>query len=158
VSRESQCGLAVVPELEVQVERAIRYLDPARSVPEIGIVIPDLVEMRELGGDPAEIVPDAVEDGLDFLRRFLGKGGREIGPTDLVFGQAWTDGAGDAAKEVCSLVGIEIARGPQHPDGERTDGALAERLGRVAKMFLETRRHRLHGTANGSGRFAGQDQ
>jgi hypothetical protein len=50
-----------------------------------GIVIPDMIEMREFGADTTEIVPDACENGLDLRRRFLRKCGSQIGAADLLF-------------------------------------------------------------------------
>ena len=51
------------------------------------IVVPDVIEMGELGADAAEIVPDAGQDGLDLLGRFFREGGRQIGAADPVLAQ-----------------------------------------------------------------------
>jgi hypothetical protein len=39
----------------------------------IDVVVPDVIEMGELGADAAEIVPHAGQNGFDLFRRFLGK-------------------------------------------------------------------------------------
>ena len=59
-----------------------------------GIVLPDVIEMGELGADAAEIVPDAGEDGLDLLRRFFREGGGQIGAADPVLAQHRSDQRG----------------------------------------------------------------
>ena len=63
-----------------------------------GIVIPDVIEMGELGADPAEIVPDAGQDGFDLLRRFFREGGGEIVAADAVLAQPRADGAGNRGR------------------------------------------------------------
>ena len=95
---EDQRRLAVEPELVKQLVGAAGYVDVA----ELGLfldVVPDVVDMRELGRAAAEILPDAVQDRLDLLGRFLGECGHEIGAADLVFAQARPDGAGDALRK-----------------------------------------------------------
>ena len=62
-------------------------LDAARFVRMIDVVVPDVIEMGELGADAAEIVPDAGQNGFDLFRRFLGKGCLEILAPDAVLAQ-----------------------------------------------------------------------
>ena len=50
-------------------------------------MFPDMIEMGEFGADPAEIVPDAGENGLDFIRRLLREGGGQVGAADPLFAQ-----------------------------------------------------------------------
>jgi hypothetical protein len=64
------------------------------------IVIPQSVDMGELGADPAEIVPDAAEDRLDLGGRFLRKRGGEIGAADAVLRQPRPDAAHHLACEI----------------------------------------------------------
>ena len=59
-----------------------------------GIVLPDVIEMGELGADAAEIVPDAGENGLDLLGRFFREGGGEIGAADPLLAQQGADQRG----------------------------------------------------------------
>ena len=56
-----------------------------------GIVVPQPVEMGELGADAAEIVPDAAQDRLDLGGRLLRKCGDEIGAADAVLRQPRAD-------------------------------------------------------------------
>ena len=111
-------------------------LDAARLVRMIDVVVPDVIEMGELGADAAEIVPDAGQNGFDLFRRFLGEGGLEIFAADAVLAQPAADEAGDAAEEIGGLVRIEIARGAQQRDRQRADGGFRHRLGGVAKARL----------------------
>ena len=99
----------------------------------IDVIVPDVVEMGELGADAAEIVPDAGQDFLDFLGRFFREGGCQIFAADPVFAQPRTDEARDAAEPVRGLDRVEQAGGAQHADRQRADRGVAERLGRVAK-------------------------
>ena len=66
VARKDQRRLAVEPQLREQFVGARRNFDPA-LLGEGGIVLPDMIEMGKFGAEPAEIVPDACENGLDFL-------------------------------------------------------------------------------------------
>jgi hypothetical protein len=50
-----------------------------------------VIEMGELGANAAEIVPDACQDPLDLLRRFLGEGGLQVFAADAVLAQAAAD-------------------------------------------------------------------
>src|SRR6266480_8034524 len=90
-----------------------------------GIVLPDMIEMREFGADATEIVPDACENGLDLCRRFLRKCGGEIGATYLLLPHHGPDRAGDPAEQVGGLDRIEIAGDTQYSDRQRTHRGLA---------------------------------
>ena len=79
----------------------------------IAIIVPDAVEMGELGANAAEVVPDAGKNRLNFLRRFLRKGRLQIVATYLVLAKLRADQAREAAEQVGGLGGIEIARGAQ---------------------------------------------
>jgi len=105
--------LAVVPEGVKDLLGPRAELDAARFLRIIDVVVPDVVEMGELGADAAEIVPDAGEDGFDLLGRFFREGGLEILAADPVLAQPAADEARDAAEENRGLVRIKIARGAQ---------------------------------------------
>src|SRR5947208_12438968 len=60
---KDQCRFAVEPQLRKQFVGARLDLDPA-ILGARGIVLPDMIEMREFGADATEIVPDACENGL----------------------------------------------------------------------------------------------
>ena len=128
--------LAVVAQLVENLLGPRAELDAARFVRMIDVVVPDVIEMGELGADAAEIVPDAGQNGFDLFRRFLGEGGLEIFAPDAVLAQPSPDEAGDAAEEIRGLVRIEIARGAQQRDRQRADGDFRHRLGGVAQARL----------------------
>jgi hypothetical protein len=67
VTEKDQRRFAVEPQLREQFVGARRNFEPA-PFGECGIVLPDMIEMGKFGAEPAEIVPDACENGLDFLR------------------------------------------------------------------------------------------
>ena len=92
------------------------------------IVLPDVIEMGELGADAAEIVPDAGENGRRSPRRFLRKGGGQIGAADPLLAQHRSDQAGDAAEQVGGLDRIEITRGAQQSDRQCADRGFASGL------------------------------
>ena len=100
--------------------------------------------MSEFGADPAEIVPDAGEDGLDLLGRLFREGGGQVGAADPLLAQFWPDQPGDPGEQVRGLVRIEVAGGPQEANSQRADGGFAERLGRVPKPRLGTSQQRMH--------------
>ena len=112
---EDQRRLAVVPHLVEQFAGPLRQFDAA-VLGMIAIVIPDMVEMGELGADAAEIVPDAGQDRLDLLRRFFREGGLQIFAADAVLAQPAADELRDAAEKIGGLDRVEIARGAQQPD------------------------------------------
>src|SRR5437879_1757960 len=105
---EDQCRLAVEPELMEQEMGAGGKLDAALWVGICLVEIPDVVDMGELGADPAEIVPDAGKNPLDFLRRFFRERRGQIGTADPLFAQCGPDQARDTAEQVGGLVRIEI--------------------------------------------------
>ena len=57
--------------------RALDMLEAAHLDPPVAENA-DTAQMRILGGDPAEIVPHAADDALDFGGRPVGEGGGEI--------------------------------------------------------------------------------
>ena len=128
MAREDDRRLAVIPELIEDLIGARAELDPAGFFRMIDVVIPDVIEMGELGADAAEIVPNAGENLLDLLRRFLGEGGLQILAADAVLAQSAADEQRGAAEEVGGLVGIEQACGAQQRDREAADRGLADRL------------------------------
>ena len=132
MAREDDCRLAVIPEGIEDLLGARAELDAARLFRIIDVVVPDVVEMGELGADAAEIVPDAGQDGFDFLGRFFREGRLEILAADAVLAQPAADEARHAAEENRGLVRIEIARGAQQRDRQRADGGFRHRLGGVA--------------------------
>ena len=121
---EEDRRLAVVAQVIENLLGPRAELDTARLVRMIGVVVPDVVEMGELGADAAEIVPDAGQDFFDLFRRFFREGGREVLAADPVLAQPAADEAGDAAEEIGGLVRIEIARRAQQGDRQRADGGF----------------------------------
>jgi len=102
----------------------------------IDVVIPDVVEMSELGTDAAEIVPDAGQNGLDLLGDFSGKAAVRFSRPIRSSRSLRPDEAGDAAKEVCGLVRIEIARRAQQADRQRATAASDNGLAAFAQARL----------------------
>jgi hypothetical protein len=143
VAGEDQRRLAVAPQLLIQLG-ATRVERDAAVLRAGGIVIPQLVEMSELGTDPSEIIPDPGQDGLDFRRRLFRKRGGEIGAADAVFAQFWADPARDAAEAVGGSGRIEVARGAQQSDGQRADGGFAQWFGRIADAGLGAKQQAAH--------------
>ena len=111
-------------------------LDAARLIRMIDVVVPDVIEMGELGADAAEIVPDAGQNGFDLFRRFLREGSLQVLAPDAVLAQSSSDEAGDAAEEIGCFVRIEIARGAQQRDRQRADGGFRHRLCGIAQVRL----------------------
>ena len=133
---EDDGGFAVVSQMIENLLRPWGEFDTARLLRMIEVVIPDVVEMGELGADAAEIVPDAGQNGFDLFRRFFGEGGLEIFAADAVLTQPAPDEARDAAEEIGGLDRIEITRGAQQRDRQRAHGCFRHRLGGVANARL----------------------
>ncbi|MFK4508282.1 hypothetical protein ABIF81_003460 [Bradyrhizobium daqingense] len=140
---EDQRRLAVVADLIEQLDAAFGQFDPA-FLRVIAIVVPDVIDMGELGADAAEIVPDAHQDAFDLVRRLLRKGGGEIGAADAVLAQARSDQLYRPREKVRCLDRIEIARGAQHADGGGADQAAAHRFCRLPRAGLHPRRKQRH--------------
>lgn len=143
MAREDQCWLVVEAKLGEQFVGALLDFDAA-VLGMRRVVLPDVIDVRELRCYASEIVPDAVENGIDFLRRFLGKRGGEIGVADLVLAKQRSDPPRDLAEQVCGLDRIEITRRAQQADREATDSRLAERLERIANPGLGAEQETLH--------------
>jgi hypothetical protein len=69
---EDDRRLAVVAQVIENLLGPRAELDAARLVRMIDVVVPDVIEMGELGADAAEIVPDAGQMVSISFRRFLG--------------------------------------------------------------------------------------
>src|ERR1700761_206954 len=136
MSGEHQRRLAVEPELVKQLVGAGGHVDVAELRLRFD-VIPDMVDVGELGRTAAEIFPDPAQDRFDLFGRLLGECGGQIGAADFVLTQQWADGAGGAREKIRRLLVIEIARGAQHADGQRADCGPSERLGGVANALLD---------------------
>ncbi len=96
---EDQRRLAVVAQLDEALDAsAVVELDAARPFGMLGVVVPQPVEMRELGADAAEIVPDAAQDALDLGRRFLRERRRQVGAADAVLAEQRPDRAHEASR------------------------------------------------------------
>src|SRR5258708_32275397 len=91
---KDQRRFAVESKLRKQFVGARPDFDPA-ILGARGIVLPDMIEVREFGADATEIVPDACENGLDLGRRFLRKCGGQIGATELFLPQPGPEPRGD---------------------------------------------------------------
>jgi hypothetical protein len=118
---------AVEAELVEQLLGAIGKRDPAGLRVRLD-VIPDLVDVCELGADAAKIVPDAGENDVDLLGRLLREGFGEIVAADPLLAEARADPLRDPPEQVGGLDRIEIARGAQHADRECAHGGCAERF------------------------------
>ena len=59
----------------------------------------DLAEMGVFGGDPAQVIPHAANDGLDLARRFFGKCAAEVGDGAPRDAKVRSDGARQPAAE-----------------------------------------------------------
>src|SRR6266699_6487612 len=140
---KDQRRFAVESQLRKQFVGARPDFDPA-ILGARGIVLPDMIEVREFGANATEIVPDACENDLDLCRRFLRKCGGQIGAADLLLPHQGPDRAGDPAEQVGGLDRIEIAGATQYSDRQRTHRGLAQRLGRVAKSGLGAKQQTLH--------------
>ena len=64
---EDDRRLAVVAQVIENLLGPRAELDAARFVRMIDVVVPDVIEMGELGADAAEIVPDAGQNGFDLF-------------------------------------------------------------------------------------------
>src|SRR3569623_72243 len=80
------------------------------------IVVPDMIEMGELGADAAEIIPHTGENFIDLRRRLFREGGDEIGMRDAMFGPPRPDGARDLREEVTGLLGVETSGNVEQAD------------------------------------------
>ena len=99
-----------------EVEGALAVDDVLGSRP-VGIEDVQPVDMREFGGDAAEIVPDAGEDRFDLAGGFFRKGGGKLLAADAVLLEPRTERAHDARGEMrpCAC-GWSDASDVQHPD------------------------------------------
>jgi hypothetical protein len=67
VAGEDQRRLVVEAKLGEQFVGALLNFDTA-VLGMRRIVLPDVIDVRKLGGDTSEIVPDTIENDVDFLR------------------------------------------------------------------------------------------
>ena len=79
------------------------------------------VDMGEFGGDPAEIVPDRLQDVLDLGCGLFRKCRREIGAADPVLLEPRAEPAHEAAGEVGHAGAAGGADRPQHAHGQATE-------------------------------------
>ena len=98
-----------------------------RPRPCCAVVVPQPVDMRELGADAAEIVPDAAQDRLDLGGRLLRERGGEVGAADAVLRQPRPDAPHQAAGEVRHGAGIDQPDRAQRMHGEEAEHRIAER-------------------------------
>ena len=73
----------------------------------VDIEIPQVVEMRELAADPAEIFPHIRQDGFDFSRRLFGERRSEIVAANPVFRPPWAESAHQPPAQMRGAVGVE---------------------------------------------------
>ena len=64
---EDQRGFAIEPQLVKQLVRSLWNFDAAALGMRL-VMVPDLIDVGELRGEAAEIVPHAGEDFFDFFR------------------------------------------------------------------------------------------
>ena len=65
---EDQRRLAVIPEVIEQLFCSRSEFDATLLLGMIGVVVPDVIEVGELGADATEIVPNAGQNGFDLFR------------------------------------------------------------------------------------------
>src|SRR5262249_20572193 len=136
--------LAVVAQQVEQLLGALAEFDTALTLRVSRIVVPYLVEMGELGADAAQIVPDAGENLLDFLRRLLRESGGQVVAADAVLAHPAADHARGATEEFRGLVRIEIACGAQHCDRGAADRGLRDGLEGIAQTRADTKEQAVH--------------
>src|SRR6202030_1590894 len=96
---EDEGRFSVVPQADKTLEAFVRELD-ALCRRARGIIVPQPVEMRELGPGPPQILPYSAQNGFDLGGRFLRKGRGEIGTPETVLGKKRAEGAHAAAREI----------------------------------------------------------
>src|SRR5262245_32904935 len=140
VARKKDRGLAVIAQRVEQHLGARAELDTARFLRMIGVIVPDVVKMGELGADAAEIVPDTGKNLLDLFRRFFGEGGLQILAADAVLAQAPADEQRSASEEIRGLVRVKQPRDAQKRDRDAADRSLADGLDRITQARLEAKK------------------
>ena len=92
----------------------------------------EFVEMGELDGDAAEIVPHAAEDFFDLGVGFFRKRGAQLLAADAVFFEQRADPAHDGAGEIRHAPAVGVL--------DRAEKADRERAGSRVEQGLEARR------------------
>ena len=91
------------------------------------------VEVRELDGDPAEIVPHAGQDLFDLGVGFFRKGRTQVLATEAVFLEQRSGLAHQRAGEVGGAPAIHELHRTHQPNGRRADRAVEQRLEGLAE-------------------------
>jgi hypothetical protein len=86
--------------------------------------------MSKLDGDPAKIVPDAGENALDFIVRFVGKRGVQLIAADAVFRKQRTDPAHEGAGKICHAASVGMFDAIEQANRNRADSFVEQRLER----------------------------
>ena len=107
-----------------KVMTAIVFLES--NTPLTNIVTVQPVDVREFGGDAAEIVPHAAQDRLDLGVGFFGERGLEVIAADAVLAQERPEGAQDSAGKIRHRLARDRTQELQHPDGEEADSTVAQ--------------------------------
>ena len=104
-------GLAVI--LHVQKARDVvgRVVDMGAA---IGVAGTDVVEMRDLGADPAEIVPHAAQNRFDLGVGLFRKSRAQIGAAGAVLGQPRPDPAHEGAGKIADRDAVAPVDAGQH--------------------------------------------
>jgi hypothetical protein len=82
------------------------HFDMGRPLWMRGIEIRKAVEVSELSGDTAEVVPNTAQDRVDLGRRFFRECRGQIGASDPVFGQQRSDGSHEPARDISHCVRV----------------------------------------------------
>jgi len=90
---EDERRLAVQAQAVEAFVRGLIVVDVPGAWRRVGVIGLEAVEVGELGGHAAEIVPHAAQDFLDLGGGFFRKGGGEIGAADAVLRQPRADAA-----------------------------------------------------------------
>ena len=102
----------------------------------LAVVVPQPVDMGELGADAAEVVPDAAQDRLDLGGRLLRKCRGEIGAADAMLRQPRADGAQHRAADIRHDVRVEQPDRAQRMHGEKAERRIAERAAAAIRAFV----------------------
>src|SRR5271165_7151784 len=139
--REDQRRLAVRPHLPKPRVAVRRILDQR---PKFAFPAAQTVEMRKLGADAAEIVPHAVQDFFDLLRRFLRESGAKIVATQLMFTQMRAGACDQPRHPVADAHAIEIPEQLKDGGDQHASAGVDGRLDADGKPTAKASKRRFH--------------
>src|SRR6185312_9743920 len=89
--RENEAGPSAAQQREEALYIGLARFDACRSFGMPGVEIGQPIEMSEFGSHAADIVPHAKQEFFDLGMRFFRKSLFQIGASNTVFRQQWTD-------------------------------------------------------------------